>query len=164
MIRAWKTRRGSRWLPGLTVCLLTLGGPLPTLARQLTVPTHTGSTLGGLPLRDGDLGFTDLGTGASRHAFNENAFSANENVDGVHAFSLGLLLSTTTDATLGGLTFEDGDVVPLRPEHGDRDALLRRGRLRRQRERGRDRGAGAGTAGLVALGLVALAWSGRRRS
>jgi hypothetical protein len=164
MIRAWKTRRGSRWLPGLTVCLLTLGGPLPSLAVQITVSTDTGSTLGGLTLRDGDLGFYDVGTGASRLAFNENAFSANENVDGVHAFSLGLLLSTTTDATLGGLTFEDGDVVLYDRSTGIATLYFDEGAFAANENVDAIAAPEPGTAGLVALGLVALAWSGRRRS
>jgi hypothetical protein len=60
----------------------------------------------------GDVVEYDPVTGAVSLYFSEALYAANEDIDAVHALSSGnLLLSTTDKATLGGLTFLDGDIV-----------------------------------------------------
>lgn len=74
--------------------------------------TDAAATLGGLSFSDGDLVSYDDVTDTATLLFDESAFSASEDVDAVHILANGnILLSTTTGATLGGLTFRDGDVV-----------------------------------------------------
>jgi hypothetical protein len=97
----------------LAACALL---PASAGAVQMIVSTENGATLGGVTFRDGDLVAYDTVTGTASLYFSEDLFSANENVDSVFVRSDNkILLSTVGGATLGGLTFEDGDVVLYDP-------------------------------------------------
>ena len=81
-------------------------------ATVMVLSTIDGATLGGVTFRDGDLVRYDDVTDTATLIFDEDGFSANENIDALHVLANGnILLSTVNDATLGGLTFRDGDIV-----------------------------------------------------
>lgn len=77
----------------------------------------------GLSFLDGDLVEYDPVSGFATVFLNENLFSADEDVDAVYVMPDGsVLLSTATAATLGGLSFQPGDVVQYFP--GTNTAVL----------------------------------------
>ncbi|HHO59824.1 MAG TPA: LamG domain-containing protein, partial [Thiotrichales bacterium] len=87
------------------------------LANGHIILSTTGSaTLGGLSFSDGDLVDYDPVNDSATLYFDESLFSANEDIDAVYIMSNGhILLSTTGSATLGGLSFSDGDLVEYDP-------------------------------------------------
>ena len=109
-----------RRIPGLRVLFAALAAcaclPAAAHASIVYLSTDNGATLGGLTIRDGDVARYDTVSGVATLFFNEDLFSANENVDAFHLMSNGnILLSTVGAATLGGLSFGDGDVVQYNP-------------------------------------------------
>jgi len=84
---------------------------------NLVLSTSSSAYLGGLGFRDGDLVEYNPTTKVSSLFFNEDLFSSScEDIDALHVLSSGnLILSTKGSATLGGLTFEDGDLVEYNP-------------------------------------------------
>ncbi len=79
---------------------------------NLVLSTKNNATLGGLSFEDGDLVEYDFGSGTASLFFDEDLFSNNEDVDAAAVLANGdLVLSTQNSATLGGLSFEDGDLV-----------------------------------------------------
>jgi hypothetical protein len=100
------------------VALLAACAALPGAARaaQLYLSTANGATIGGLTFRDGDIARYDTVTGVATLYFSEDNFSQDENIDSLYILPNGnILLSTVNGATLGGLTFRDGDVVQYNP-------------------------------------------------
>lgn len=89
----------------------------PSLARaELILSTSTAATLGGLAFDEGDLISYDAGSDTSTLLLDGSLFSLSENIDAVHLLANGhILLSTQNGATLGGLTFGDGDIVDYDP-------------------------------------------------
>jgi hypothetical protein len=88
----------------------------PADATEFVLSTNTGATLGGLPFNNGDLVLYDDVADTAVLVFSESEFAADENVDAVHFLANGnILLSTFDGATLGGLTFRDGDIVEYDP-------------------------------------------------
>jgi len=81
------------------------------------ISTSTDATINGLAVRDGDLVRWDPVTDSTTVLLSEDLFSgANEDIDAAHLFDDGTLaLSTTSSATLGGLTFRSRDVVLYDP-------------------------------------------------
>ncbi len=78
------------------------------------ISTSGNATLGGLTFGDDDIVLYDPGSDTASLAFDGGALfsNGNEDVDAVSVLSNGnLLLSTRGNATLGGLTFRDGDLV-----------------------------------------------------
>jgi len=75
--------------------------------------TETDAVVGGLSVGDDDVFLYDASTDSAKLFFDGALFSASdEDVNGVHILGNGnLLLSTTGNATLGGLTFGDDDLV-----------------------------------------------------
>jgi hypothetical protein len=95
------------------------GLPGAAQAAQIYLSTTNAASLAGLGFRDGDIVRYDTVTGVATLFFDEDLFSANENIDAFHLRNNGnILLSTATGATLGGLTFRDGDVVEYDPVGG----------------------------------------------
>ncbi|HVN37132.1 MAG TPA: PEP-CTERM sorting domain-containing protein [Myxococcota bacterium] len=89
------------------------------------ISTTGNATLGGLTFRDGDLAEYNPVTGTASLFFSENLFSANEDIDAVHVLSDGsILLSTRNGASIGGITFLDGDVVRYVPSTNTASILL----------------------------------------
>ncbi|MBW1688685.1 MAG: PEP-CTERM sorting domain-containing protein [Deltaproteobacteria bacterium] len=85
-------------------------------AQNILLSTGSDATLGGLSFRDGDIVQYNLLTDTATLFFDEDLFSADNDVDGVSLLPNGnIVLSTVVDATLGGLTFRDGDLVEYNP-------------------------------------------------
>ena len=84
---------------------------------RIILSTAGAASLGGLTFGDGDLVEYDPGTGTASLFFSEGSFSGNEDIDAVHVLANGkILLSTAGSATLGGLSFQDGDIVEYDPD------------------------------------------------
>lgn len=80
-------------------------------SREIVFSTETDAKLGGLKIKDGDLVKYNPATDVATLVFSEALFSEDENIDAVMYSPDWIILSTTTDANLGGLSFRDGDVV-----------------------------------------------------
>jgi hypothetical protein len=81
---------------------------------------ETNITLGGVSFRDGDLVQYNLATDTATLFFSEDLFGGPITDQDIDAFSLlpngHLVISTTlSSATLGGLTFRDGDLIEYDP-------------------------------------------------
>jgi hypothetical protein len=88
----------------------------PGQAAQLMLSTTADATLGGLGFRDGDIVIYDDVLGTATLFFNEDVFVGNESIDSFQPLGNGhIVLSTGGGATLGGLTFRDGDAVDYDP-------------------------------------------------
>jgi hypothetical protein len=84
----------------------------------LTLSTIGNAKLGGLTFGDDDLVEYDPAADNSTLAFDGGALfnATNEDIDAVHVLSNGhIVLSTVANATLGGLTFGDDDLVEYDP-------------------------------------------------
>ena len=84
---------------------------------NIILSTFESATLGGLSFSAGDLAEYNPSTDTATLYFDEDLFSQNENVDAVHVLDSGNIILSTIDssATLGGLTFSDGDLVEYNP-------------------------------------------------
>lgn len=88
----------------------------PTPSQNLILSTDNNETLGGLSFSDGSLAEYDAATDTATLYFNENNFSGSENIDAVHVLGNGIIiLSVSGNATLGGLSFGDGDLAAYDP-------------------------------------------------
>jgi len=100
----------------ILVAVLCAGLPLRADADTIYLSTASNASLGGLSFRNADIVRYDTVTGTASLFFDEDRFANNEDVDGFSLLPNGhLLLSTKSTATLGGLTFEDGDIVEYDP-------------------------------------------------
>lgn len=78
--------------------------------------TTGAAQLGGLSFRNGDLVEYDPALDTTTLFFSEDLFTSNEDIDAVSIISNGnIVLSTAGAATLGGLTFADGDLIEYNP-------------------------------------------------
>ena len=84
-------------------------------SQEIVFSTETDAKLGGLKIKDGDLVKYNPATDVATLVFSEALFSEDENIDAVMYSPGRIILSTTTEAILGGLTFRDGDVVKYNP-------------------------------------------------
>ena len=83
---------------------------------NIILSTIDGATLGGLSFGDGDLIEYNPTTDTATLYFDESLFSADEDIDAVHILESGnIVLSTCGAATLGGLSFGDGDLIEYNP-------------------------------------------------
>ena len=79
---------------------------------NILLSTSGGESLGGLAFLDGDLVEYNPFTDTASLFLSESIFTDNEDIDAVHVLDNGnILLSTRGTATIGGLTFSDGDLV-----------------------------------------------------
>ena len=82
----------------------------------IILSTDATETLGGLTFNNGDLAEYNPTTDTATLFFDGSLFSGVEEIDAVHVLANGnIILSTENDATLGGLLFEDGDLVEYNP-------------------------------------------------
>ena len=82
----------------------------------IILSTDSTETLGGLTFSDGDLAEYNPSTDTATLFFNENSFAGDEEIDAVHVLSNGnIILSTAGEATLGGLSFDAGDLIEYNP-------------------------------------------------
>lgn len=92
---------------------------------NMLLSTRDNALLGGLSFRDGDLVLWDPVAEIASLFFSEDLFSGNENVDAVSVLGNGhLVLSTVEAATLGGLSFSNGDLVQYDPINDTASLLL----------------------------------------
>jgi hypothetical protein len=114
---------GNRQTPRLIFAGVLLAVALGSVARvhaqtgNLVLSTENGTTLGGLSFQDEDLVDYDPTADTAVMLFDGSTrFSGNEDVDAVHILSNDhIVLSTTGGATLGGLSFQDEDLVDYDP-------------------------------------------------
>ncbi|HDY65080.1 MAG TPA: hypothetical protein ENH84_02460 [Phycisphaerae bacterium] len=86
---------------------------------NIVMSTVGAAQLGGLLFGDGDLIEYNPTAGTASLLFDENLFSGNEDIEAVHILDDGhILLSTTNNATLGGLSFGKSDVAEYDPVSG----------------------------------------------
>ncbi len=84
---------------------------------HILLSTTDADNLGGLNFADGDLVEYDPATDGATLYFDESLFSADEDITSVYIMDNGhILLSTDSDATLGGLSFTDNDLVEYDPD------------------------------------------------
>lgn len=82
----------------------------------LVSTADTETTLGGLTVLDGDIVALDPRSGAASIWFRESMFVADEDIDALDLWPDGrVMLSTSSAAILGGLTFASGDLVLYDP-------------------------------------------------
>ena len=99
--------------------------PVPSVKAGIVLSTGATRTLGGLEIRNADLADYDANTDTVTLVLSEDLFSADEDVDAVHLLTDGqIVLSTVGAATLGGLTFRDGDLVKYDPTTDTATLLL----------------------------------------
>ncbi|MEA2084828.1 MAG: VPLPA-CTERM sorting domain-containing protein [Thermodesulfobacteriota bacterium] len=80
--------------------------------------TQNDANLGGLSFQEDDVVKYDATTGSATIFFEGDNFTSNENIDALHIMNNGdrvMVISTTLTATLGGVTFKDGDLVQYDP-------------------------------------------------
>ncbi|MEM7411296.1 MAG: LamG-like jellyroll fold domain-containing protein [Myxococcota bacterium] len=84
---------------------------------RLVLSAEDDSEVEGIDIEPHDLVAYDPGSGVATLFFEgDDHFTGNEDIDAVHVLSNGwLILSTGGDATLGGLSFEDNDLVQYDP-------------------------------------------------
>jgi hypothetical protein len=98
------------------VAVLSILFASPVGANTIILSADSTETLGGLTFTDGALAEYNPSTDTATLYFDENLFVGDEEIDAVHVLSNGnIILSTAGDATLGGLTFGNGDLIEYNP-------------------------------------------------
>ncbi len=89
-------------------------------SNTFILSTTQGETLGGLSFADEDLVEYDSDADTASMFFDGSAvFSGNEDIDAVHILANGhIVLSTTGSASIGGVSFQDEDLVDYDPSSG----------------------------------------------
>ena len=83
---------------------------------NIILSTADGATLGGLSFTSGGLIEYNPATNIGVLFFDGALFDGSENIDAVHILDNGnIILSTAGAATLGGLTFQNGDLIEYNP-------------------------------------------------
>ena len=97
--------------------VLILGAAAATpVNATIILSTDATETIGGLTFYDGDLAEYNPTTDTATLYFDENLFSSGGDIDAIHVLDNGnIILSTASSATLGGLSFNDGDLVEYNP-------------------------------------------------
>ena len=88
----------------------------PANATTIILSTNATETLGGLTFNNDDLAEYNPTTNTSTSYFDGDLFTGATDIDAVHILGNGnIILSTYESATLGGLTFDAGDLVEYNP-------------------------------------------------
>lgn len=99
-----------------TAAMLSIVFAPPASATTIILSTDSTETLGGLTFTDGALAEYNPSTDTATLYFDENLFVGDEEIDAVHMLSNGnIILSTADGATIGGLTFGNGDLIEYNP-------------------------------------------------
>ena len=94
------------------------GTPCPgiTVGNTVVLSTDSDAVLAGLSFTDIDLAEYNPATGTAALLFEGGLTALDKDIDAVHVMQDGhIVLSTKDDATLGGLSFEDADLVKYDP-------------------------------------------------
>jgi len=111
-----ETRITKRKITPLILCALLLFFIETPVQSSIILTTEKKAELAELKFRDGDLPNYDPETDTATLFFSEDVFAANEDIDAVHVRENGnIILSTRGKATIGGLTFRDGDLIEYNP-------------------------------------------------
>jgi len=122
-----KTRRSSalqrqglnlikKYIMTLAVMMILGAVAAKPVNATIILSTDSSETLGGLSFRAGDLANYDPTTNTATLFFSEELFGGNEDIDALHILDNGnIILSTSSGALLGGLSFGDGDLVEYNP-------------------------------------------------
>jgi hypothetical protein len=78
---------------------------------NLLLSTTSSAILGGLAFRGGDVIEYDPAADAAVRVFSADVFDGSENVDAIALLDGDLILSTATDAAIGGTVYRDGDLI-----------------------------------------------------
>ena len=97
----------------LIALIFVLGLSMMSFANSIYISTQNDATLGANELDFQESDVVSYRTQVAAPFFDGSAlFSGSENIDAFHMLDNGnLILSTTLGATLGGLTFKDGDLI-----------------------------------------------------
>lgn len=111
----------------IRICILVyiLNAGLTSIVQAtIIISTSETETLGNIKFEDGSLVEYDITTNTSRMILDESEiFTGNANISAAHILNNGhIVLSTSSAATIGDLTFDDGDLVEYDP--GTRTATL----------------------------------------
>jgi hypothetical protein len=77
---------------------------------HLLLSTSSDARLGGLPFHSGDVIEYDPVAGSATLLFSASVFADTENIDAIGLLGGDLILSTSTDATIGSTLYRDGDL------------------------------------------------------
>ncbi|MBN1141029.1 MAG: PEP-CTERM sorting domain-containing protein [Deltaproteobacteria bacterium] len=105
-------------IASITCGLVLASAPAVLAYSPYYLSTQNDATLGGLTFQEDDVVVYPPATGAATMFFDGANFSASENIDALHIMGDGsqvMVISTTLGATLGGVTFKDGDLVRYDP-------------------------------------------------
>lgn len=110
--------RGPWWLVALAIIAYLL---YPQLAHSALISTTSSATVAGVAWGSGDV--ADLDAGAV--VFDDRAlFDGSENIDAWGRLGDHWLLSSSTDSTIGGAQYLDGDVIEWNPVTGQAGLFL----------------------------------------
>lgn len=108
-----------KFISTVSISLLLLLPPQYCLAAQtVIISANRAETLGGLTFSDGSLAEYDIASDIATLFFDEATFTGtnNENINAVHMMSDGtIIISTSGDAILGGVSFSRDDLVRYDP-------------------------------------------------
>ena len=107
----------------IAICILNIG-LTGFVQATIIVSTSETETLGNIKFEDGSLVEYDIATDTSQMILDESEiFTGNADIDAAFILDNGnIVLSTDSTATIGGLTFDDGDLVEYDP--GTKTAAL----------------------------------------
>lgn len=107
----------------IAICILN-AGLTGFVHATIIISTSETETLGNIKFEDGSLIEYDISTNTSEMILDEGEiFTGNTDIDAAYILNNGhIVLSTNLTATIGGLTFEDGDLVEYDP--GTKTATL----------------------------------------
>ena len=98
------------------LAMLSIISASPLSATTTILSADATETLGGLTFTDGALAEYNPVTDTATLYFDEDLFAGDEEIDSVHLLANGnIILSTASEATLGGLTFRNGDLIEYNP-------------------------------------------------
>lgn len=100
----------------IALCILNAGFT-GTVQATIIISTSGTETLGNIKFEDGSLVEYDIATNMSHLILDESEiFTGNADIDAAYILNNGhIILSTDSAATIGGLTFDDGDLVEYDP-------------------------------------------------
>lgn len=111
------TRSTSRFLAASTAVAALAGAAQAQLI--ISVVNNIGNELGGVTFNDGDMVQTDFAGTAASIFFAESNWTSDGDTDAFHILPNGnYLFSSLFNSTIGGVTFDDADLIEYNPNTG----------------------------------------------